>query len=533
MRRHELRLELQKLFPGVEIVLTLAPDAKWGEFSSNLPVLGAKMLGRTPESIAQTVQGALGEFWPGPIQFSGAKLNFYMNDAAFLDALQRATREGAHFGATDALSGQKILVEYVSSDPGGPLPFGAGRAAAMGEAICRLLELSGARVTREFYLNDLSNSSKVRLLGESVAFWYGRAFGQGQKAPEGASDSAFVRGVAGELARRDGGKWLSSPPDERLEACSQSALEAAIESQRASLERFGTRFDAWVSESNLHRDGWVEKILARLTETGALYERDGAKWVATSRFGDETDRVLVRSDGRATYFAGDLAYHFWKSQRGFDAVLNLWEAGHQPYIARTKAALQAAHLETEKFEFLTVEGAVLARDGAPIRLGMSGGPLLLDEETEELGADALKWFFTAKSAQKTADVDLEIATRDDESNQAYAAQLLPSRLAMMRREVEGLLSQNESPSEEWAPGERELARLVALWPDCAQNAAQNRAPEKVAEFVSQMARATRELLRQSVASQLPATRRLELLRGAGIAATAALKILGIEARERF
>ena len=216
------------------------------------------------------------------------------------------------------------------------------------------------------------------------------------------------------------------------------------------------------------------------------------------------------------------------------ALLNVWGAGHKPYIARTKAALRAAGLDESKFEFLIVEEAALERDGAPIRLGLSGGPLVLDEEVEEMGADALHWFFTAKPANKTATVDLEIAARDDESNPAYAAQLLPSRLATMRRGLEGQLSaQTAGEGGEWNSGERELARLVALWPEVLESAASERAPHKVADFVSQMARATRELSRQNAPSLAPTTRRLELLRASGNVATSALKILGVEAKEQF
>ncbi len=527
MTRSRLRALFARVLDAPDAVVSVAPDARWGEFSSNFPLHSAQTTGRSSDEIGQTAIQRLGPHWAGRVVFEAGRLQFHMSDEHFLSELERATREGAHYGASNALAGQRILVEYVSSDPTGPLPLGAGRHAAWGESLCRLLEGAGARVSREFYLNDQTSSPKLRALGEEVWGAYQNAFGQNAPAP-----GAFARTLGGEWARRDGAKWLAVPVEERLEAATQFALERAVELQKSSLERFGTRFDSWVRESDLARDGHLDRALEMLAARGTTYERDGALWLRTTEFGDDADRVLRRATGRATYFAGDVAYHAWKFERGFDAILNVWSAGHKPYIARTKAALRAAGLDEGKVEFVTVEDAALERDGAPIRLGLGGGPLVLDEEIEEVGADTLRWFFCAKPASKTAVVDLEIAARDDESNPAYAAQLLPSRLATMRRALEGR-APAASESGEWSTGERELARLVALWPDCLESAASERAPHKVADFVGQLARAARELSRHNAPSLAPTTRRLELLRAAGNVATAALRVLGVEAREQF
>lgn len=529
MTRRELRALFARLLDAPNAIITVSPQPHWGEYTSNFPLQQAKKRGQTPAQIGQTARERLGPFWSGHIVLEQGRLQFHMSDDTFLLELERATREGAHYGASNFLAGQRILVEYVSSDPTGPLPFGAGRHAAWGEALCRLLESAGARVSREFYLNDQTSSSKLRALGESVANAYSSAFGRNT-----GLSTAFARTLGGEWARHEGARWLQESPEDRLEAATNFALERAVELQRTSLERFGTHFDSWVKESDLERNGQIERVLAQLTERGLTFTRDGALWLRTTEFGDDADRVLRRASGRATYFAADIAYHSWKAERGFDHVLNVWSAGHGPYIPRTKAALRAAGLDESKFEFLTVEEAALERDGLPIRLGLGGGPLVLDEEVEEIGSDALHWFFVAKPASKVAAVDLEITTRDDESNPAYAAQLLPSRLATMRRALEGRLSSTAPGDEDaWNPGERELARLVALWPDCLENAAKDRAPEKVADFVSQLAKATRELSRQNAPSLAPTTRRLDLLRAAGNVATNALKILGLDANERF
>jgi arginyl-tRNA synthetase len=248
--------------------------------------------------------------------------------------------------------------------------------------------------------------------------------------------------------------------------------------------------------------------------------------------------VLRRSNNIPTYFAGDIAYHLWKFERGFDKIINIWSVEHKPYIQRTKAALQAAGIDESKFEFLVCENAVLKRDGVPLRLGVGGAALLLDEEMEELGMDALKFFFLRDNCEKTASVDLEIAGRDDESNPAYAVQLLPSRIGRLRREAEGKLGSNGSQevsgdNVNFSAVEHELARLVALWPDVSQEATAARSPEKVVGFVLEMSTATRDLLKETAPSTVPLPHLIELLRAAGNVATSALKILGIEARERF
>ena len=532
MTRARLRQLIAALLPpDVSFAVTRPPNAKWGEFSSNAPLQAARVGRDTPAQIGHTLKSQLAPLFDGRIEVVGGRLNFFMSDNAIREALERAAREGAHFGSGQSLAGQRVLVEYVSSDPTGPLPFAAGRRAAIGEAICRLLEEQGARVTREFYLNDASTSSKNRLLGEGVASYYRRAFGQDAPALDGAFDNAFVRGVASDLARRDGAKWLDVSGEERLAVCSAAALQAAIESQRDTMEALGTRFDDWVSEEGMERDGRVDAAIALLRGRGHTFENEGALWLRTSEFGDEADRVLKRGDGSPTYFAGDIAYHLWKVEREFDAVVNVWNATHELYVRRTMAALRAAGAPENRFEFVIVEGAQLKRDGVPLRVGVGGAAITVNEELENTQGDRLKWFWLKTPAARVADVDLEIAARDDESNPAYAVQLLPSRLARLMREAQGRAAQ--SASDEWSAGERELGRLVALWPDTLAEAATRRAPELVANFAWEMANATRALVAASAPAAGAAPLRLELLRAAGFVAGAALRVLGIEARDQF
>jgi len=523
----------------VSVAATRATREEWGEFSSNV-LLRSKRTGTESRELGARLCEALRPHWPGTVSVREGRLNFHMSEASIRDALEQATREGTHYGAGESLAGQRILVEFVSTDPTGPLPFAAGRGAAVGEALARLLALQGARVTREFYLNDATTSSKVRLLGESVAAWVGEAFGLPAARTEGTLDDAFVRGVAAELARREGHRLLALTPDERLTLCSRAALEAAVNSQRATLEQFGVKFDEWVSERELVRSGRVEHLLRDYRERGLVEERDGAVWVLSSRFGDDADRPLIRANGEPTYLAGDIAYHLWKLERGFDTCIDLWSPEHQPYVQRTKAALGAAGAEVAHFEFLICHGAALKRDGVPLRLGISGGMLALEEELKELDRDTLKFLFLQTEMKRVAEVDLETARRDDESNPAYAVRLTASRLSRLLREAQAHLGpapESGPAANEWAPAERTLARLVALWPAEAETAALRRDPARVARFALELASAARDLGRLygpvSDLGLAPLRDRVALLRAASVVVANVLRTLGLEPDDRF
>jgi arginyl-tRNA synthetase len=455
----------------------------------------------------------------------------------------------------------RVNVEFVSSDPSGPISFAAGRIAAMGDALCRILSLQGADVTREFFLNDAESSSKMRLLGESVAAFYLAEFGHEVEPPEGLLDDAFVRGVARDIAGRSGNDYLLVPDTERIAAFARAACEAAVAAQKQTLREFGVRFDVWTSENALRREGRVQAAIHKLEELGHTYSRDGALWLRTTSFGDEADRPLVRPTSRVpagdpTYLASDIAYHIFKFERGFELLINIWTAEHRTYIARTRAALQAAGCDPNRLEVLPCEGARSLRDGTPVAQGKNGGAFTLDEALQEVNRDTLRFWMLRRDRDTAVDIDTEMARRDDESNPGYAARLVPARLSTMIRELEARLGAtsksaiNSQTTEgastpAWSAEERELARLVALWPDTVETAALRREPQRVAQFVTEMAAAVRALLmasRPDVAregtqstqgSTTDSEMRLSLLRAARVTVTNALQSLGMDAATRL
>lgn len=515
------------------------------EWSSNVALVVAAPQKKAPHDVARQLidvlqtQSTSGALFKGRIEEANGFLNFHLSDEQLDAQLKRAAELGARYGSGNSLSGQRLNVEFVSADPSGPLTLSSGRIAAMGESLCRLLEWQGASITRECFLNDIETSSKMRLLGESVGAFYRATFESGADAEpnEELLTDDWVRGVARAMAQREGNRYLLLPDDEATRAWAHEAREAAVASQKATLQNLGVRFDVWTSESALHEQGRVQAALDKLKARGHAYERNGVLWLKTTAFGDEADRPLVRADGQPTYLASDIAYHTFKWERGFAHLINIWTAEHRMYIGRTRAALKASGCDAEGLEVLPCEGARLRRDGTPQIVGRGGGPVLLDEVLEDVEADTLKYLLTARGWDESIDLEIDIARRDDESNPAYAARLLPSRLSTLIGELEAHQSITQSTLEvPWSEEDRTLRRLVAVWPDEAETAALRREPQRVNAFVAELAKATANWLKASRPADKSTSvgaGQLELLRACRVVAANALQLLGLEARESF
>ena len=492
-----------------------------GEYSSNIALVLAAKIKDNPHRIAEKL--ASGFLLKGvDCVASKGFLNFRMNDETLHSSLTRALSEGNRYGASDVLKGQRINVEFVSADPTGPLHLAHGRIAVAGDALCNLLALAGADVTREYFLNDNEKSSKLRLLGESVAAHYNRSFGRDAEAPEGLLDDVFVRAVAARLAKHNGESLFLREKDERLAVFVHEAREAAVENQKETLRALGVTFDIWTSESSLSGEGRIASMLERLDKAGYLYEKDGTLWLKTTAFGDEADRTLRRANGQYTYLASDIAYHAYRFERGFDQLVNIWTAQHEQYLARTHAALSAAGYPADNLHVLVCENTQLSRDGAT-----SDSELTLGDALKEVDGISLRFLWLLPEWNEFVGIELDSARRDDESNPAYAARLLPSRLKTLENAAAAL---PDGGAAQWNEAERQLARLVALWPDEAAQAAQEHRPQRVARFVLELADVVRRLLTEMRPSRNTS---VELLRGGHVVAVNALRALGMEARDQF
>ncbi|HTB69848.1 MAG TPA: arginine--tRNA ligase [Solirubrobacteraceae bacterium] len=405
------------------VTLERPPRADFGDYSTNAALLLAARLGAPPREVAERLgaelRAALGERLERFEVAGPGFLNLFLSDAWLRSALADVLAAGDAFGAGSPASPERVLVEFVSANPTGPMHVGHARNAAYGDALARMLEFAGERVSREFYVNDAG--SQVRVFGESV-----RALARGEAAPEGGYQGEYVAELAARLPDAASGE-----PD----ALGAAAVAAMVEEIRASLSAFGVReFDHWSYESALHagEPSDVERTLARLRQLGHTYVEDGALWLRTTEFGDDKDRVLVRSSGEHTYFASDIAYHEDKRERGFERQIDVWGADHHGYVLRMRAAYAALGGDPDELELLIMQLVHLVRAGERAQMSKRAGEFVtLDDLVAEIGVDAARWYLLARSHDTTVDLDLDLARSESNENPVYYVQYAHARIASM------------------------------------------------------------------------------------------------------
>ncbi len=495
--------------------LAVPRDGAHGDWTTNLALLIAKEVRRPPRQVAEAIAAA---FPPRPDLFAAVEvagpgfLNFRYSEA-FVDALPGTIlRAGGGFGTSDAGAGRRVLVEYVSANPTGPLNIVSARAAAVGDTLVRLLRATGHEASGEFYVNDAGR--QVNLLGESVAARFAEAHGLERAFPEDGYRGDYVRDLAADLPADEARVALES--DDRGDAWFRDqALERMTREQRRDLEEYGTRFDRWFRESELHRSGEVEETLRALGERGVTYrasrpevddagagpaphdetaEPGEATWLATGRFGDSKDRVIVRSNGTPTYLLPDLAYHRDKHDRGFDVAIDLWGPDHHAYVSTMKAALAALGLAPSFLEVLIVQQVNLWQKGADgkreqVKMSKRHGRLItLRDLVEDVGADCARFLFLMRSTSAHLDFDLDEARARNDENPSYYVQMAHARIAgILRYAAErGLAPETGAPTR-LAPAEFALARRLAAFPELVRGAAVAREPHRLPGYLVETA----------------------------------------------
>jgi arginyl-tRNA synthetase len=447
-------------------------------------------------------------------------INFRLADSYYHGILRHVVAEGENgFGRSELLTGQRINVEFVSANPTGPLHAGGGRWAAFGDALSRLLEWCGAEAHREYYLND--RGTQMALFGESL-----QAHREGRPLPED--------GYVGEYMK----VWAAEMPED------SDAVEWGYERVKRDiaevLEMMNVRFDTWFSERSLVGSGAVDTTLKDLQARGVVYEADGATWLASTRFGDDKDRVLVRSDGEATYLLPDVAYHRDKFVRGFDLLIDVLGADHQGYVARLRAAVGALGHRPEELEVIIGQLVSLRRDGQAVRLSKRSGDIVeLRDLLEAVGPDVARFVFLLQSLETSQTIDLDVVTAQSSENPVYYLQYAYARIAALGREAErrGIVRRPlESVSLDALTHERELEilRSLAEFPSIIEDACTSRAPYKVTTWVRDFARRFHgfyhecPILRSDV-EPTTAQARLWLVESARIGLAVALALLGVSA----
>ncbi len=472
-------------------------QAEHGDYATNAPMVLARAAKRAPKQIADLV---VKNFPPMPeverLEVAGPGfLNVFLAPAWCAAALREILAAGAEYGCGENQAGQRIRLEFVSANPTGPLVIVNARAAAVGDALARLLRSQGARVTTEFYVNDAGNQFEA--LARSFEARVKQAFGEPAALPENGYPGEYLIELA-KSYREEGGSLMSSASErERIEHFGRYAVARVVEAQRRVLRDYGVEFDVWSSEQHDVRDKHLpEKVLEELATRGLSYEQDGALWFRSSESeeaGDDKDRVLRRSSGEPTYFAVDVAYHHHVKFAAADRLINLLGPDHHGYVARMKAAMQALGHAPETFEVLIVQLVTLLRDGQPVRMSKRRGEFVLMEELlEEVGRDAARFTFLTRRHDSPLEFDLAVATRQSSDNPVYYVQYAHARIRSIFRQaaeqgiaVPRLTDIGTSPLVE--PADLALIKQLLQFPDLVKGATRALEPHRVAYWLQQLA----------------------------------------------
>jgi arginyl-tRNA synthetase len=456
--------------------------AGFGDYSTNAAMLLAPAMGEPPRAIAERLGAALQERLSGrveKVEVAGPGfLNLFLTDAWYLGAVDDVLGAGDAFGA--GTQGERIQVEFVSANPTGPLTAASGRHAAFGDALARILELAGNTVDREYYFND--SGGQVQRLGESI-----RARARGEEPPEDGYQGEYVAELAAQIPD------AASKSVEELAAAGVEILMAGI---RATLERYRVHFDNWFLEATLYSGDpspW-ERAREQLAADDRSYRSEGALWLRTTALGDDKDRVLERSTGEPTYFAADVAYHWDKLDRGYDHLINVLGADHHGYVARLRAAVAAVGADPDRLEVPILQFVHVVEGGERASMSKRRGDFVtLEELIEEIGVDATRYFMLSRSADSTVDLDLRLAREQSAENPVYYVQYAHARIASLLRKAgeervaEALAAPRDGLVLE--PAERELIKKLLAFPAEVAEAAERRAPHRIAAYALETAQA--------------------------------------------
>ena len=462
------------------------PAGVAGDLASNLPMIVAKKAGMPPRKVAEEILSKLVPGVVARIEAAGPGfLNIHLSDSWLVGELKMLLEKRRDY-ARRAPKGEKILVEFVSANPNGPLHVGHGRGAALGDSLARIFRHLGYDVTAEYYINDGGN--QMENLGASL-MWRMEELSPGflddnekavlaGKKPEDLYKGDYIV----EVSKAAMAKWGADRPH-GLDPFIREGIAAVLGMIRSDLEGFGVRHDSWFPESSLHKNGAVDRALARLKERGYLEERDGALWFKSTAFGDDKDRVIKRADERPTYFAADIAYHDDKFQRGFSRMINIWGTDHHGYVARLKAVVKALGYDEDRLTILLYQLVTLVRDGKPVAMSTRSGDFVcLSDVVKEVGRDACRFFFSLLSPHSHLKFDLELAKKRASENPVFYVQYVHARCCSIFREAAKRgVSFNGSFSGPATLDPRERALLVRLasFPDVVEQAGRELSPHPI------------------------------------------------------
>lgn len=543
-----------------EIVLEVPPQKEFGDFSSNIAMQSARVARQNPRAIADALVANMDFDWLDRAEVAGAGfINFFLKSDMVYDTLKAILAAGDNYGVQPTRSQDTVQVEYVSANPTGPLHVGHGRGAAYGSALVNLLRAAGFNVQAEYYINDAGN--QIDNMAMSVEARFQEIQGKHLVFPDkegniegevGPNDIVFpANGYRGDditetaqaIIDEKGLETLNAMSvDDRVAMFKETALQEKLKRLEKTLRNFQVTFNQWFSERSLHDTDEIKYAVDELKNLGAIYEKDGALWLNSTKYGDDKDRVVIRDNGVPTYLAADIAYHRNKYERGFKQMINIWGADHHGYVCRVKAAMQAFDFDPDKLEILLLQMVALFRDGEMVKLSKrTGDTVTLDELIEEVGVDASRYFFLMRSLDSQLDFDINLAKSRSNDNPVYYIQYAHARIHSIYNQVRDAgIKFGEWDAVDFSPLtselELELIKKMAEYPEEITQSAEHRAPHRIARYLYDLASMFHSFYRQGriigVDSELQQAR-LGLITAIALVLRQGLGILGISAPEKM
>ncbi|MEI1423347.1 arginine--tRNA ligase [Bacillus cabrialesii] len=524
------------------VVLETPKDKTHGDYSTNMAMQLARIAKKAPRQIAEEIVASFdkGKASIEKLDIAGPGfINFYMNNQYLTKLIPTVLEAGDAYGETNIGNGERVQVEFVSANPTGDLHLGHARGAAVGDSLCNVLSKAGYDVSREYYINDAGN--QINNLALSVEVRYFEALGLEKPMPEDGYRGEDIIAIGKRLAEEYGDRFVNEEESERLAFFREYGLKYELEKLRKDLENFRVPFDVWYSETSLYQNGKIDTALEALREKGHVYEEDGATWFRSTTFGDDKDRVLIKKDGTYTYLLPDIAYHKDKLDRGFDKLVNVWGADHHGYIPRMKAAIEALGYEKGTLEVEIIQLVHLYKNGEKMKMSKrTGKAVTMRDLIEEVGLDAVRYFFAMRSADTHMDFDLDLAVSTSNENPVYYAQYAHARICSMLRQGE---EQGLKPAADFdfshiqSEKEYDLLKTIGGFPEAVAEAAEKRIPHRVTNYIYDLASALHSFYNAEKVidpeNKEKSRARLALMKATQITLNNALQLIGVSAPEKM
>ncbi len=485
--------ELIEKASEIEIEIEISKEKSHGDFSTNAAMKLTKILRNAPAKIADALIKAIDteNTYIEKIEIAGPGfINFYLTKKRIYDGLRAAYLAGDDFGRIDAGAGKKVMVEFVSANPTGPMHMGNARGGALGDSLASVLDMAGYDVTREFYINDAG--AQIDKFANSLEARYIQAL-KGEDAVEFSDDwyqGNDIKVLANEFIKINGNKYLEADSQERRDELVKFGLKNNIAKLKSDLADYRINYDVWFNESSIHENGEVAETIELLRKSDLTYEKDGALWFKSTEFGAEKDDVLIRANGFPTYFAVDIAYHRNKfEKRGFDKVINIWGADHHGHVARMKGAMDAIGCDGSKLEIIIMQLVRLMKDGSAVRMSKRTGEMItLSDLVQDIGIDAARFFFNLRQAGSHLEFDLDLAIAQNNENPVFYVQYAHARIAsIIRNLAEEGISLNDINSIDLTmlkeDAETELIEKIISYPNEIYLSSLSMEPSKLTRYV--------------------------------------------------